>query len=152
MNNVVVSTIRFLRTFLICPSQWSVLKSPELECKREAFCQRSEMYSSICQEVTFLMKCSDLTEAHFLQTTDQLLNDGCIHWDPQVVNNALSVIQRKKNSTAINMHIPGLQRLTVAVFSLEVNVLQIYVDNEPICSYQPTTNQLNSQVEESITS
>ncbi len=90
---------------------------------------------------------SELTGARFLWTTGQLLNDGYIPWDLQIVNIAPSVIQWKKNSTAINIRIPGLYKLTVAIFSLEAIVLQIYLNNEPICSYQPTIGQPNSQLE-----
>ena len=84
---------------------------------------------------------SELTGARFLWTNGVLVNDGWIPWDIQVINAAPSIILWQKNTTCITVRIPGLYRLAVSIFTIESAIIQVYLNDEPILSYQPESIQ-----------
>lgn len=50
----------------------------------------------------------ELTGARFLWTSGQVMTDGWLPWDVQVINVAPSIIAWKKNTTGITIKVPGL--------------------------------------------
>jgi len=79
----------------------------------------------------------ELTGARFLWTSGLIVDKEWIPWDLQIINAAPSIVQWTKNTTVIKVRMPGLYRLCVAVFTVEPAVLQVYLNDQPMLSYQP---------------
>jgi len=80
---------------------------------------------------------SELTGARFLWTSGLIVDKEWIPWDLQIINAAPSIVQWTKNTTVIKVRMPGLYRLCVAIFTVEPAVLQVYLNDQPMLSYQP---------------
>lgn len=118
--------------------------------------------SKLSNEMTSLRTrvSSELTGARWLWTSGQLVKDGWVPWDAQVVNAAPAVLVWKKGATTINVRLPGLYRVCVSIFTGIPVVMQLCLNGEPIISCQPdgkatesgsnTSSFVNTQVIEIV--
>lgn len=81
---------------------------------------------------------SELTGALWLWTSRQLLGEDCVvPWDEQVVNAAPHSLLWRKGSGILTIRLPGLYRLSLAVFTCMPVQLTLYLNDEPLLVLQP---------------
>ncbi|KAJ1390275.1 hypothetical protein B484DRAFT_409063, partial [Ochromonadaceae sp. CCMP2298] len=78
----------------------------------------------------------------FLWTSGHL-SEGLVPWELQVQNASPQNILWSKGGPIINVKIPGLYKLTVAVFTTAPAILQVYLNDQPLFSIQPESLNQN---------
>ncbi len=93
---------------------------------------------------------SELTGGMWLWTNRQLTQEQLIPWDTQVVNAAPSSLLWSKGSTSIQVKLPGLYSVKIAVFTNLPVAVTLCLDAEPIIVLQPesTPDRTSSFVNE----
>ena len=83
---------------------------------------------------------SELTGGLWLWTSRQLIGDDCVvPWDAQVVNAAPASLLWRQGSGMITVRLPGLYRLSIAVFTSLPVKLTLFLNDEPLLLLQPDT-------------
>ena len=100
----------------------------------------------------------ELTGGRWLWTSGQLLRDSTsntntnnnstnssswIAWDTEAVNAAPAILCWKKGATNIQIRMPGLYRVSIAIFTSLPCALQLCLNGEPIITMQPDINKHN---------
>lgn len=86
----------------------------------------------------FKNRCAnELTGARWLWTSGQLVKDGWVPWDVQAVNAAPQVFLWRKGSSSVQVRLPGLYKVAVAMFTSLPVTMQICLNGEPVFSVQP---------------
>lgn len=91
----------------------------------------------------------ELIGARFLWTNG-ILNgeERLIPWDVESTNAAPNTFIWKKHSPHITVKLPGLYRLTIAVFTIEENVtLQCFLNDEPLLTYKPSSTRASTSLQ-----
>ena len=88
---------------------------------------------------------SELTGALWLWTSRQLIGpEGVVPWDSQVMNAAPTSLLWRKGSGMITVRLPGLYRLSLAVFTTQSVKVTICLNDEPLFSTFPESLMASS--------
>jgi len=117
----------------------------ELDSKYSSLLEKVEIracvedVSKISNDLSgFKSRCAnELTGARWLWTSGQLVKDGWVPWDVQAVNAAPQVLLWRKGSSSLQVRLPGLYRVAVAMFTSLPVTMQLCLNGEPIFSIQP---------------